>query len=346
MPANTKLDVRLPKRVLYPELVSIGLAAATNASAPFSDFKVGCALITWDGRVYTGVNTENPGLGLTVHGEMSAINAAIADGALRDALADGLTSQNWIRAISVVPLRCYEAWPCGHCREFIMGFGGAMDIIVPRENAEPLSRRMSRLLPRSDKVAERIEDAATGRLLTLANARKRFDGIKSVKLQPAVEKLHIDPTTAKRNAYPALIELAREAAARSYAPYSKRPAGAALWLHDGRVVTGSRLENVGYTLSNEPEVQAIGCAVSEGLLHEAIASGVKVTEFVRAIAYVVPGRPRAFPSGSSRQCMCDFGLNIDIIADGGEGSKPVVMSLAKLLPGAFVPDVLSYWTQG
>lgn len=346
MPAFTTLNVRLPKRVLYQELVSIGLAAAANASAPFSDFNVGCALLTWDGRVYIGVNTENPGLGLTVHGEMSAINAAIADGAMRDALAAGRTTQNWIRAISVIPLRAFEAWPCGHCREFIMGFGGSMDIIVQKASGEALWKRMSRLLPRTDDLAERVEDARSGRLLGFAKSARGGAGGGCLKHAPAVGKaLFLDPITPKTKAYPELVRIARAAAALSYAPYSKRPAGAAVWLHDGTVLTGSRFENVGYTLSSEPELEALGRAVSMGLLEEAVASRVKPTEFVRALAYVVPGRPRAFPSGSSRQCMCDFGLNFDIVADGGEEVKPVVVRFGKLLPGAFVPDVLSYWTK-
>jgi cytidine deaminase len=171
-------------------------------------------------------------------------------------------------------------------------------------------------------------------------------GVRELRTSDLRKTLFLDPTTPKSKAYPELLRIARAAAALSYAPYSKRPAGAAVWLYDGTVLTGSRFENVGYTLSSDPEAEALGRAVSSGLLNEAVASRVKPTEFVRAIAYVVPGRPRAFPSGSSRQCMCDFGLNIDIIADGGEGVKPVVKTLGALLPGAFVPDVLSYWTAG
>lgn len=347
MSATTTLDLRLPKRRLYKQLVEVALSVAPSAYAPFSDYRVGCAVLLWDGRVYTGVNTENPGLGLTIHGEMSAINAAIADGAVNQAVEAGLTATNFIKAIAIIPLRSYLAWACGHCRDFIAGFGVDMDIVVRTQENEPVWKRMARLLPFADAPEERIQDACTGRLLKGACTHGHQPMVVAdapVNTPYGIRPFAtIAPVTAKTKAYPALLQYARAAAALSYAPYSKRPAGAAVWLYDGSVYTGSRVENVGYTLSTDPDQAALTAAVQSGALDAAVRAGKKPTEFVRAIAYSVPGRPNAWPNGSSRQCMCDFGTALDVVAEDAQG-KPVHRTLAKLLPGAFVPDVLSYWT--
>ena len=60
------LDMKLPKRELYAQLCAIGEAVSANAYPPFSDYPVGAAVLLWDGRVYTGVNSEDPSIGLTI----------------------------------------------------------------------------------------------------------------------------------------------------------------------------------------------------------------------------------------------------------------------------------------
>lgn len=342
MSAVTTLDLRLPKRRLYKQLVEVALSAAPSAYAPFSDYRVGCAVLLWDGRVYVGVNTENPGLGLTIHGEMSAINAAITDGALADALKAGLTPTSFIKAIAIIPLRSFLAWACGHCRDFIAGFGLDMDIVVRTESNEPVWKRMAKLLPFAEAPEVRIEDAQTGRLL-VPHTHVHAPAAPVFNAPFGIAPATIETATPKSVAYRRLLEHARAAADLSYAPYSKRPAGAAVWLYDGSIFIGSRVENVGYTLSTDPDQGALNAAVQSGALNAAVRAGRKPTEFVRAIAYLVPGRPNAWPNGSSRQCMCDFGTSLDVIAQDPDG-KPVYRSLSRLLPGAFVPDVLSYWT--
>lgn len=331
MPAVTQLKLRRPKRVIYQELVEIALATALNAYPPFSDYRVGCAVLLWDGRVYCGVNTENPAIGLTIHGEMSAINAAITDGALVDAERAGLTAFDFIRAIAIIPLRSYEAWACGHCRDFIAGFGLDIDVVVRKTCGTAIWRRMDKLLPFASEPMTQIEDALSGRLLAIPTIAPphRLSDVITLPLGAQSRKT--------------LLALAKQAARYSYAPYSKRPAGAAVQLWDGRVYTGARVENVGYTLSSDPEQVAINAAIADGALDHAIRNNVPPSNFLRAVAYHVPGRVNSWPSGSSRQCLCDFGLDIDIIAEGADNQLDH-HKLARLLPGAFVPDVLSYWT--
>jgi cytidine deaminase len=331
MPAVTQLALRRPKRVIYQELVEIALKTAANAYPPFSDYRVGCAVLLWDGRVYVGVNTENPAIGLTIHGEMSAINAAIADGALLEAQKAGLTAFNFIKALAIIPLRSYEAWACGHCRDFMAGFGLEMDIIVRKTCGKAIWRKLGRLLPLAPIAADHIEDALSGRLLAVPTIAPPHRMTDIIRLPIGAE--------SRRS----VLALAKQAARYSYAPYSKRPAGAAVQLWDGSIYTGARVENVGYTLSTDPEQVAINAAIADGALDHAIRNGVTPRKFIHAVGYHVPGRPNSWPSGSSRQCLCDFGTDIEIIAEDAD-VQIAHHKLARLLPGAFVPDVLSYWT--
>lgn len=86
--------------------------ASSKAYAPYSDFKVGCALLTKSGNVYTGCNVENASYGLTVCAERNAIaNAIIAEGKIQ------------IERLFVYTPTAKATPPCGACRQVIHEFG-------------------------------------------------------------------------------------------------------------------------------------------------------------------------------------------------------------------------------
>lgn len=85
--------------------------AANHAYAPYSQFRVGAAVCTLDGSIFTGVNVENVVNGLSVCAERHAIANAVAHG------------HQSFSAIAIVGLDSQEAiTPCGGCRQVMQEF--------------------------------------------------------------------------------------------------------------------------------------------------------------------------------------------------------------------------------
>ncbi len=104
----------------YSKLTRQAIEARQASYAPYSNFKVGAALLAKDGTVFTGCNVENASYGLCICAERAAICKAVSEGQREfEAIA-----------VSAVPL----ATPCGACRQFIVEFG--KDITVISVNAE------------------------------------------------------------------------------------------------------------------------------------------------------------------------------------------------------------------
>lgn len=92
------------------DLIARAISARENAYAPYSNYKVGCALLTDDGSLFTGANVENASYGLCVCAERSAIVAAV------------LAGHRTIASLVVVTQSSPPAAPCGICRQTINEF--------------------------------------------------------------------------------------------------------------------------------------------------------------------------------------------------------------------------------
>jgi cytidine deaminase len=110
-------------------------AAREFAHAPFSNFKVGAALHTRSGKIFTGCNVENASYGLTICAERTAIVKAISEG------------EKEFDAITVVTDTGKLTPPCGACRQFIWEFCGDIPVIMANLKGEVRRDRSGALLP-------------------------------------------------------------------------------------------------------------------------------------------------------------------------------------------------------
>jgi len=97
---------------LIAQLQQKAAAAAQNAYAPYSHFRVGAAVLLQDGSIVTGCNVENASYRLTTCAEQTAIASAVSlhGPAIR------------IRAVAVANLNNAASQPCGACRQTILEF--------------------------------------------------------------------------------------------------------------------------------------------------------------------------------------------------------------------------------
>lgn len=134
-----------------------------------------------------------------------------------------------------------------------------------------------------------------------------------------------------------LVEAARTAATRAYAPYSNFHVGAALAFADGSMVTGANVENASYGMTLCAETVAVGKALSEdwrGPLEAVAVIGGKAGE-------VGAGDP-VTPCGRCRQMLnevASLGGNDPLVWCAGE-TEVLEMRLSDLLPRAFGPGAL------
>lgn len=112
-------------------------AAAQQAYAPYSKFRVGAALRLANGELVTGANVENASYGLTICAERSAVCSMIAE--------YGPVMR--VGAVCVTNLNDAASSPCGACRQVLAEF---MDtdawVIFPGESGREI-RRVRELLP-------------------------------------------------------------------------------------------------------------------------------------------------------------------------------------------------------
>ncbi|MCI5721249.1 MAG: cytidine deaminase [Emergencia sp.] len=116
------------------ELFRMALAALPNAYAPFSGFRVGAALLTEEGKVFTGVNVENSSYGGTICAERTAAVKAVSEG---------------YRSFSRLAVAASEGigYPCGICRQFLYEFAPELEIILGEDEEHLQVYTLKELLP-------------------------------------------------------------------------------------------------------------------------------------------------------------------------------------------------------
>ncbi len=119
------------------ELIGRAIEARSKAYAPYSNFKVGAAVVAENGEVFIGCNVESASYGLTVCAERVAIWKAVSEGATR------------FTEIAVVADTEELTPPCGVCRQIIWEFCGDIPVTLANLKGRSETIQMRELLPRA-----------------------------------------------------------------------------------------------------------------------------------------------------------------------------------------------------
>jgi len=125
----------------------------------------------------------------------------------------------------------------------------------------------------------------------------------------------------KEAKYKALMDKAKEAAGKSYSPYSGFAVGSAVLARGGKIYTGTNIENASYNLTNCAERTALFNAVSGG------------AKRIAAVAIWTESGD-VFPCGSCRQVISELAPDADIVVNSSDGQL-IVIPAKELLPFAF-----------
>lgn len=119
------------------ELIRKAIEARKMAYVPYSKFRVGAAVLTKSGKVYTGCNIENASFGATNCAERTALFKAISEG------------EKEFDTIAIVGDPQAFTPPCGICRQVLVEFGRDINVILAKSEEEYKEYTLEEILPLS-----------------------------------------------------------------------------------------------------------------------------------------------------------------------------------------------------
>jgi cytidine deaminase len=117
------------------QLAAAARRAARFSYAPYSQVRVGAAVLTASGRIFAGCNVENASYGLTICAERTAVFKAVAAG------------QRRLVAVAVYTPTPRPTPPCGACRQVIHEFAPTATILCTCDSPDRTRIPLDRLLP-------------------------------------------------------------------------------------------------------------------------------------------------------------------------------------------------------
>ena len=118
----------------YSPLIKLAKQTMQYAYCKYSNFQVGCAILTQNGTIFTGCNVENSSYGATMCAERTAVFKAVSEGN-KDFVAIALVSSN-----------DEFTYPCGMCRQVLSEFN--LDLIIVLSKKDQLEvTTLRQLLP-------------------------------------------------------------------------------------------------------------------------------------------------------------------------------------------------------
>ncbi|MGI6452998.1 MAG: cytidine deaminase [Syntrophomonadaceae bacterium] len=125
------------------DLIKLAQSAREKAYAPYSEFKVGAALLTSNGKVFTGTNVENASYGLTICAERVAVCKAVSEG------------EKDFKTIAVVGSSEGLVFPCGACLQVLAEFSDRLNVLVTDKDNNIEEYNIKELLPKCFSVENR-----------------------------------------------------------------------------------------------------------------------------------------------------------------------------------------------
>jgi cytidine deaminase len=119
----------------FTTLIQKAVTAKGSAVAPYSHFPVGAALLTSDGKIYTGCNIESSSYGLTMCAERVAMFKALSE------------EERQFKAIAIATDVDTFCPPCGACRQVLWDFAKDITVILVSADSSTKEMKMSDFLP-------------------------------------------------------------------------------------------------------------------------------------------------------------------------------------------------------
>ncbi|MBE3586981.1 MAG: cytidine deaminase [Thermoanaerobacteraceae bacterium] len=117
------------------KLINTARAAREKAYAPYSGFSVGAALLTQEGRLYSGCNIENASYGLSICAERVALFKAVSNG------------EREFAALAVIWDDREYCAPCGACRQVLAEFAPDLVVYMCNDRGDYRVQTVAGLLP-------------------------------------------------------------------------------------------------------------------------------------------------------------------------------------------------------
>lgn len=120
---------------LYRKLIEAAKKAKTHSYSPYSKFRVGAALLSSDGQMFSGCNIESSSYSLTICAERTAIFKALSEKKFR------------FKAIAISTDSAEFISPCGACRQVLKDLAGNIDIVMTTTGGSAKIIKLDNLLP-------------------------------------------------------------------------------------------------------------------------------------------------------------------------------------------------------
>ena len=119
----------------YQKLLRKAREAKQHSYSPYSKFRVGAALLTKSGKIYTGCNIENSSFSLTICAERTAMFKAVSE------------AKQTFKAIAIVSDTEDFTPPCGACRQVMIDLAGNIDVVLANGKKQIKIFKLNTLLP-------------------------------------------------------------------------------------------------------------------------------------------------------------------------------------------------------